>query len=320
MDIAAQYADVYTDFQGLSGLRAESGKNYPETLRKVAGQFEALFIQMMLKSMRDANLGEGLMDSEHVKTYQSMFDQQIALDLSKHSSLGLAEMMVRQLSAKGGTSDEPQDKQYTLAELPTALASHLVVAAAPPRPGDEVDTGSFELQTGGDWRPDTPEHFVKQLWPHAQRAADELGTAPELLIAQAALETGWGQHMIRGHDGRNSFNLFGIKADAHWQGTRALTETVEFRDGLMRRERAPFRAYDSLADSFSDYVSFLKVNPRYRQALQQASDAPAFARALSEAGYATDPDYHGKIEQIMDSTRLREAVSHARQEYSDTLG
>ena len=146
------------------------------------------------------------------------------------------------------------------------------------------------------------------------------GTAPELLIAQAALETGWGQHMIRGQDGRNSFNLFGIKADAHWQGARALTETVEFRDGLMRRERAPFRAYNSLADSFSDYVSFLKANPRYQQALQQADNAPAFARALSEAGYATDPDYHDKIEQIMDSPRLREAVSGARQDQSDALG
>jgi flagellar protein FlgJ len=319
MDIAAQYADVYTDFQGLAGLRAESGKNDPETLRKVAGQFEALFIQMMLKSMRDASLGEGLMDSEHVKTYQSMFDQQIALDLSKHSSLGLAEMMVRQLSPKGSAPDAAQHDQQTSVGSPAAPLPQLVMPAARPQPVDAVDSVNPEHETGGDWRPDTPESFVKQLWPHAQRAAAELGTAPELLIAQAALETGWGQHMIRGQDGHTSFNLFGIKADAHWQGKRALTETVEFRDGLMRRERAPFRAYTSLAESFSDYVSFLKANPRYQQALDQADDAPAFARALSEAGYATDPDYHGKIEQIMDSSRLREAVSGARQAQPDAL-
>ncbi len=320
MDIAAQYADVYTDFQGLAGLRAESGKNDPETLRKVAGQFEALFIQMMLKSMRDASLGEGLMDSEHVKTYQSMFDQQIALDLSQRSSLGLAEMMVRQLSPKGVARDAVQDDRQTIVGPPAVPLSQPVMPAARMQPVDAVDSGDRESETGGDWRPDTPEGFVKKLWPHAQRAAAELGTAPELLIAQAALETGWGQHMIRGQDGRNSFNLFGIKADAHWQEARALTETVEFRDGLMRRERAPFRAYSSLADSFSDYVSFLKANPRYQRALEQAGDAPAFARALSEAGYATDPDYHGKIEQIMDSSRLREAVSGARQDQSDALG
>jgi flagellar protein FlgJ len=320
MDIAAQYADVYTDFQGLSGLRAESGKNDPETLRKVAGQFEALFIQMMLKSMRDASLGEGLMDSEHVKTYQSLFDQQIALDLSKRSSLGLADMMVRQLSPKDSAVHAAQDEQQTIVGPPATPLPKLVMPAARPQPADAVDTGSLEKAKAGEWRPDTPESFVKQLWPHAQRAADELGTAPELLIAQAALETGWGQHMIRGQDGRNSFNLFGIKADAHWQGARALTETVEFRDGLMRRERAPFRAYNSLAESFSDYVSFLKANPRYQQALEQADNAPAFARALSEAGYATDPDYHGKIEQIMGSPRLREAVSGARQDQSDALG
>lgn len=319
MDIAAHYADVYTDFQGLAGLRAESQKNDPETLRKVAGQFEALFIQMMLKSMRDASLGEGLMDSEHVKTYQSMFDQQIALDLSKRSSLGLADMMVRQLSPKGSVPEaEPDTGRMPVGSL-TAVTPQLVMPAARPRPAETSASENLERGSADEWRPDTPEHFVKQLWPHAQRAADELGTAPELLIAQAALETGWGQHVIRGQDGRSSFNLFGIKADASWQGARVSTETVEFRDGLMRRERAPFRAYTSLEESFSDYVSFLKTNPRYQRALDQAGDAPAFAQALSEAGYATDPAYHGKIERIMDSARLRDAVSGARDTQSDTM-
>jgi flagellar protein FlgJ len=312
MNITSQYADVYTDFQGLSQLRAEagSGKNDQATLRKVAGQFEALFIQMMLKSMRDANLGEGLMDSEHVKTYQSMFDQQIALDLSKGGSLGLADMMVRQLSRGGEVPDK---------NAPVAALSSPSAPQATPMPVEAQSTDNAAAGNGGntqpanDWRPATPTGFVKELWPHAQRAADELGTTPEVLLAQAALETGWGQHIIRGQDGRNSLNLFGIKADAQWQGARAVTETVEFRDGLMRRERAPFRAYDSLAESFSDYVDFLKTNPRYQEALNQAANAPAFARALSQAGYATDPDYHGKIERILDSSRLQDAVSGAIQ-------
>jgi flagellar protein FlgJ len=318
MNIASQYADVYTDFQGLSQLRAEAGagKNDQATLRKVAGQFEALFIQMMLKSMRDANLGEGLMDSEHVKTYQSMFDQQIALDLSKGGSLGLADMMVRQLSRGGELPDNSAAVAAPLS-MPGALQTP-VQAKQPSLAVTHPDSGR-DAKSADDWRPATPAGFVKELWPHAQRAADELGTTPEVLLAQAALETGWGQHIIRGQDGRNSFNLFGIKADAQWQGARAVTETVEFRDGLMRRERAPFRAYDSLAESFSDYVDFLKTNPRYQEALNQAADAPAFARALSQAGYATDPDYHGKIERILDSSRLHEAVSGARQTRSDAL-
>jgi flagellar protein FlgJ len=160
-----------------------------------------------------------------------------------------------------------------------------------------------------DWQPDSPEAFVEELWPHAQRTAQELGTRPELLLAQAALETGWGQHMIRGTDGSNSLNLFGIKADARWQGERAVTETIEFEDGLMRKRRASFRAYASLADSFTDYADFLKANPRYREALHTAADAPAFARALSAAGYATDPDYSGKITRILDGERLRDALS-----------
>lgn len=320
MDIASQYADVYTDFQGLAALRAEAGNNREETLRKVAGQFEALFIQMMLKSMRDANLGEGLMDSEQVKTYQSMFDQQIALDLSKHNGLGLADMMVRQLSRAGvieaakppGTASDAT--ALPLAPLPPARP--LTVQPAQHKVGTPA---AIRHTDSTDWQPDSPEAFVKELLPHAERAAQALGTRPEVLVAQAALETGWGKHMIHSTDGVNSFNLFGIKADARWPGARVVTDTVEFKDGLMRKERATFRAYDSLADSFTDYVAFLKANPRYREALSQAADAPAFARALSDAGYATDPDYHGKIKRIMDSPRLRDAVSDTEQRRMEPL-
>jgi flagellar protein FlgJ len=260
------------------------------------------------------------MDGDHVKTYQSMFDQQIALDLSKGGSLGLADMMVRQLSPGSDVRSAAGTSEPGVTVLP---AAGMPLTATPATRAQAGATGADDLpeqEEIDDWRPDSPESFVRQLWPHAERAAAELGTAPELLIAQAALETGWGQHMIRGVDGSNSFNLFGIKADAQWQGPRAATETVEFRDGLMRKERAPFRAYDSLAESFSDYVNFLQENPRYRQALDRADNAPAFTRALAEAGYATDPDYHGKIQRIMDSPRLQEAVSGARQDQSDSVG
>jgi len=309
MNPAIIQTDVYTDIQGLSKLRAQARDNSEETLREVAGQFEALFIQMMLKSMRDANLGEGLLDSQHSRTYQSMYDKQIAIDLSKQQGLGLADMMVRQLSRSAGF-----ESGDSAAAAPTG-SSHPGLL----KPAQGVATPREKVNAAPDWKPDSPETFVRELWPHAQRTARDLGTRPELLLAQAALETGWGQHMIRGTDGSNSFNLFGIKADARWQGERALTETIEFEDGVMRKQHATFRAYASPADSFADYADFLKTNPRYREALNRAADAPSFARALAEAGYATDPDYSGKINRIMGSERLRDALSGIKDSVSEPL-
>ena len=321
MNPAIIQTDVYTDIQGLSKLRAQARNNSEETLREVAGQFEALFIQMMLKSMRDANLGEGLLDSQHSRTYQSMYDKQIAIDLSKQQGLGLADMMVRQLSR--AAEYESGDSAAAL-PVDSAHPGLLQPSQHKTTAGGKVNTseGGREGSLGPaapDWKPDSPETFVRELWPHAQRTARDLGTRPELLLAQAALETGWGQHVVRGTDGSNSFNLFGIKADARWQGERALTETIEFEDGVMRKQHATFRAYASLADSFADYADFLKTNPRYREALNRAADAPSFARALAEAGYATDPDYSGKINRIMGGERLRDALSGIKDSVSEPL-
>ncbi|VAW73579.1 Flagellar protein FlgJ [peptidoglycan hydrolase] [hydrothermal vent metagenome] len=308
--------DVYTDFQGLNALRgrvrtegkSEQGQS-EETLREVAGQFEALFLQMMLKSMREANLGEGMFDSEHTKTYQGMFDQQISLEMSRGRGIGLAEIMIQQLRRQQGGGDselKAEIKPEASLSMPSRQSFPAVNQVQPGVPTEKI------LSTGtkvSDWAPESPQEFVRDLWPHAQRAAEKLGAKPELLVAQAALETGWGQRMIRGTDGTNSFNLFGIKAGTDWQGARATTETIEFRDGLMRKERAQFRAYASPEESFSDYVDFLNRNPRYSEALRQTDDAPAFTRALADAGYATDPDYAGKINRIMDSAYLQETAS-----------
>jgi len=312
--------DVYTDFKGLAELRGRAADNSEETLREVAGQFEALFIQMMLKSMRDAGLGEGLMDSEHTKTYQSMYDQQLAIDMSKKQGLGLAEMMVRQLRRADAVAPEPDDAAAAAA-LDFDTQHRVTRAQQLPQPLSIQPQQAIQQSPAAqrDWQPASKEDFVRELWPHAQRAAHELGARPEALIAQAALETGWGKHMIRGTDGQNSFNLFGIKADARWQGERAVTETVEFRDGLMRRERATFRAYPSLADGFAGYADFLQANPRYRDALQAGADASGFVRALSEAGYATDPDYAQKINRIMNSESLLDTVSGLKQAAREPL-
>lgn len=321
MSAIAGSADVYTDFNGLARLRGKARDDQSEeTLREVAGQFEALFIQMMLKSMRDASLGEGLLDSQQSKTYQSMFDQQIALDMSKHQGLGLAEVLVRQLR-KGSSSEQVDPAAAPVSPQMQALA---LSAPAQQQPRADVEMSRAEPVSAAaprpaDWRPDSPQVFVRDLWPHAQKAARELGTSPEFLIAQAALETGWGQHMIRGRDGRNSFNLFGIKADAGWQGRRVTTETLEFRDGLMRRERAPFRAYVSPEESFSDYADFLRSNPRYAEALQRAGDSTGFGQALADAGYATDPQYPQKINRILNGERMQDTLAEIRGELDTSL-
>lgn len=256
-------ASVYTDFQGLAALRGEARKESPEALRAVAKEFEAIFMQMMLKSMRAANLGEGIFDSEQGGFYQEMFDKQIAMDLAQRKGLGLADVLVRQLSRGGDARPSPAAAR---AEAPSFAS-----------PGD----------------------FVARLRGDARGAAERLGVATEVLLAQAALETGWGRHIMRTPEGGSSHNLFGIKAGPDWQGARVVATTVEYRDGVAAREQAVFRAYDSFADSFDDYADFLQAHPRYREALSQGDDPGAYLRALQEAGYATDPRYAEKIGAIL---------------------
>lgn len=271
--MSIQGAGVYTDFKGLAELKADARERSPEALRETARQFEALFLQMMLKSMRSATQEGGLFDSQQTKFYQEMFDQQVALDLAGRGGTGLTQMLVRQL---GGAPSAP--------DMPAAPSFKVSAPRAP---------------AAADWAPATPAEFARDLWPHAERAAARLGVAPEVLIAQAALETGWGGQQIRHADGRSAYNLFGIKADTRWSGARVEVETTEYVDGAPRRERAAFRAYESLAQAFDDYARFLQDDRRYGQALAAAPDAEGYLRGLQAAGYATDPAYADKILDIL---------------------
>ncbi len=298
MTAPVTHTDLYMDFKGLAETRASAKQNDPQALREVAGQFEALFLQMMLKSMRDASLGEGIFDSDHSKTYQSMFDKQISMDLSQKQGIGLADMIIQQLSGNPMGAVPENQPIIPLVDTKAVESLHLNM--------DERVRAIVPLAetVTEDWKPDSPQAFVDDLWPQARDAAADLGVNPEVLIAQAALETGWGKSMLRGVDGSNSFNLFGIKADASWQGRKVFSDTVEYQDGLMRKERAAFRAYDSPAESFNDYVDFLRSNPRYKTALQAVSDNAKFTDALQQAGYATDPKYANKINNILSSQPL----------------
>jgi peptidoglycan hydrolase FlgJ len=276
-------ASSVIDFQGLAKLRAQSQEGGGDNLKEVAAQFESLFIQMMLKSMREASPAEDeIFNSDAMKQYRDMMDQQLALDMARKGGVGLADHIVSQLG--GGE-----------APIPTSPSGQSYVAVA--QQISSAATQSPVVSKGEDWRPDSPEAFIRDLLPKANKASEELGVPAEAIVAQAALETGWGKHQMQLPEGRSSFNLFGIKAGPDWDGRTVRVQTLEYRDGIAQKETALFRAYDSLEEGLQDYVSFLKGNNRYATALSQ-QDADGFAKALQEAGYATDPQYADKIQSI----------------------
>lgn len=302
--------DFYYDRQGLDQLRAKSRENAPEALRQVAQQFESVFLKMMLKSMRDASFGDPMMDSNAVQFYRQMGDDQLALDLSKTGSLGLADMIVEQMgrylpAAKEGVEDgktlpvtasvsRESDNVFAQVEAARKESDKLqrkVLGARISTMLPFSNENPFDGSVGG---------FVDALMPHAAATAKLLGVQAEVLVAQAALETGWGKHMVRGADGRSSNNLFNIKADSRWSGESAVTETTEYYGGKAVKEQAAFRAYASMADSFKDYALFLRGNSRYGDALTKTGDARGFLNALQAAGYATDPRYAEKVLNILE--------------------
>ncbi|HHI76446.1 MAG TPA: flagellar assembly peptidoglycan hydrolase FlgJ [Gammaproteobacteria bacterium] len=304
--MAIELAQVYTDFAGLGALRARAREDRKGALDEVARQFESLFTQMMLRSMRDASFGGGLLDSRNTEFYRDMYDQQLAVELSRQRGLGLAEVIKRQLGGMQGRTGPGRSVQdYRREALPAAVqaaaaaASERVPSAAPP-----AESAPPALDG-------TPETFVRVLAPAARAAARRLGLPPEALLAQAALETGWGAHVMRRPDGASSHNLFGIKADGRWSGERVSVTTLEYKDGVALKTRADFRAYNDWADSFEDYVRFVRDNPRYRKALQATDDAGRYFEELQRAGYATDPAYARKIRRILESGPLRTAMNTA---------
>ncbi len=286
--------DIYTDLQGLSQLRRQAQSNSPEALRAVAKQFEGLLMQMMLKSMRDASTGDGLMDNEQTEFYQGMFDQQLALSLSNGQGMGLANMLIKQLG--GNFSEPPKDRNEGVKDRPfTFPGASAMPSVALPQASNNVDPQPVF---------GSPEEFSKSLWPLAQKTGKELGIAPQAILAQAALETGWGKFIIKHSDGRSTHNLFGIKADQRWQGEHVVLPALEYADGQAVKRKESFRSYDSYAASFSDYANFLRSNPRYEKALMSGHDPMLFTQALHAAGYATDPDYHSKINNIINSSAM----------------
>ena len=285
MELDLSSAGIYTEFSGLSKLKLAAKNNSPEALQVVAEQFEAFFLQLMLKQMRDSSLAEGIFDSDKTRFYQDMMDQQMALDMAKQHSIGIADSIVRQLQHTVKT-----DESMQLKPLPSRPGAFNPVM----RKGSINSFNSFS----------SPSDFINAMRPYAEQAAAELGVPANVLLAQSALETGWGQKIIRSNDGNSSHNLFGIKADSRWQGESVRVGSLEYRDGTARQEVSAFRVYDSYQESFRDYVDFIKSNERYSPALRQVNSSGEYIKALQEAGYATDPEYADKVMTII----KREAI------------
>ncbi|PAU80358.1 flagellar assembly peptidoglycan hydrolase FlgJ [Halovibrio salipaludis] len=306
-------AHVYTDMSAMSDLKRLADTDRDKALEKVAKQFESLFLQQMMKSMRSANevFSEGnYLNSQETEQYQDMFDKQLTLSLTRERSIGIADQLVRQLGGGEQGADRP-DARTSITEYSRDLP------APDPKLAERVDevrqmmpeegnAGSGSADGGGKELPEQfngPEQFVQELSPIARDVSEKTGVPAQVMIAQAALETGWGRNMIGGEQ-EPSRNLFGIKADERWNGDKVEITTTEYRDGLPLKEKADFRAYPDYASSFEDYASFLNENPRYQKVLQQADDPQAFAQALQDAGYATDPGYADKIQNIMERPTL----------------
>jgi peptidoglycan hydrolase FlgJ len=283
-DLTAQMA---LDVQGLNRLKVDSKTPSRETLKAAAQQFEALFLNMMLKSMRDATPQDGITDSEQTRMYTSMLDQQLSLKLSSRG-VGLADLMVKQL---GQTL--PSDALTPDALAPAATTPALANPAQAPlnsNPGQTVPAAN---------QPGHVSEFSQKLMPHAVEASQATGVPAHFMMAQAALESGWGRHEVRGVNGQASHNLFGIKAGPSWKGATVDAFTTEYVDGKPHQTLARFRAYDSYGESFQDYARLLKSNPRYQNVLAQGQDMAGFAQGLQQAGYATDPNYASKLMAVM---------------------
>lgn len=337
----AGLSDVYTG--GYAELRTRARADDPAARAEVAKQLEAYFVQQLLKRMRETSFGDTFFDSHAADLYHEVFEQQISLQMAERGDLGFADFISTGIqgyrarastASLGRVSNSPPNARVTAPSaqpepavstattspdqppaLPRQFTAERLKAAAAAALGPHTDTrvDSVPSPSGAATLYESPQDFVRAVLPHARKAAHALGTTPDVLVAQAALETGWGQHVLPAAKGVSSHNLFGIKADARWDGPQAFRRTLEYDDGVMKRVQAPFRVYRDVGHSFEDYVAFIQSNPRYRAALRSA-DGPRYASELQSAGYATDPRYAKKIIALMkqEPIRLAAAVSEPK--------
>ncbi len=293
------------DTKGLDQLRQSAKANSPDALKTAATQFEALFLNMMMKSMREATPQEGMFDNQQTKMYTSMLDQQMSQNLAKRG-VGLADVLIRQLSqssaalAIGAEQPGPPAKEaLSIPNLQDAAKYLRPTGSAATAPVAAPVAAMTETGRAAAERPAHIRAFQDKLGAHADEASRATGVPAKFMLGQAALESGWGKREIKGADGSASHNLFGIKAGPGWKGKVAEAVTTEYVNGVPQTRVEKFRAYDSYADSFRDYAKLLTSNHRYEKVLASAQDASGFAHGLQRAGYATDPHYATKLTRII---------------------
>lgn len=278
------------------------------TDKKVAQQFEAMFIQMLLKQAHQPSMLSGPFDSQQTRMAQSLGDQQMALQLSD-PGIGLAQALLAQINARRGVTASTQAAS-TPPELEGSRVPGLRSRIGPDiKPGSVASISGLINMLGGTSAmgmalaavKDAPDHirsFVSAMSGAAKTAAGGSGVPLKLMLGQAALESGWGTRQIRDEDGKPSYNLFGIKAGSGWAGKVVNVLTTEYQDGVPRKVMQLFRAYDSYEASFADYAKLISQSPRY-QDVMAAPSAEAAAQKMQDAGYATDPAYASKLISIM---------------------
>lgn len=276
-----------TDTHSIDALRSRAATDPKAAIKEVAKQFEALFMQELMKSMRQAQqaMSSGMFDNAGSQMGTDMLDTQFATKMTGLPG-GLSEAIAKQLERQMGGGSP--------AAVPLAPAA---AAGAP-------------LAASAAKVPQRQSDFLVKHQDAARAAEAQTGIPAAFMVSQAAHETGWGKHEIRHADGSSSFNLFGIKAGANWKGKVAEVTTTEFVDGAPRKVTARFRAYDSYADSFADYAKLMKTSPRYGQVVANADSAQGFAQGLQRAGYATDPAYADKLTRVINTTlRLQRSLA-----------
>lgn len=304
------------DVKSSQDIREAMQKDPKAGLQAAAQQFETMFLQMVMKSMRDATPQDGPFNSEQTRFYTAMLDQQLAQNMASGKGLGFAKLIEQQLGGALAGSDPA-------AALSAAkTAGHALPLATPDlrhqqplglaRAAEVVQNAVAQQAiagagASGEAVSPTAKEFVNKVWPHAVEASRSTGIPPQFLVAHAALESGWGKSEIRRADGSTTYNLFGIKAGKSWAGSAAEASTTEYVDGEAQRVTAKFRSYGSYAEAFGDYANLLRNSPRFG-AVIGSQDGTEFAKRLQQAGYATDPAYADKLSRIINGPTLRQAL------------
>jgi flagellar protein FlgJ len=334
----AQPQDVFTDLNSLQSINDIGRENKDRALRKVAEQFESMFVKMMMKSMRDANQvfkEDSLLSSPEEDFYQQMYDDQMSLNLTGKQGMGLADVIYRQLNQEYGDPSKRGEVQWQPIDDRRKNFSHAIdfnqiekkntqLQREQSQAAINIDTSFVNSRVSKEivaeekqQQFDSPEDFIEKLYPAAEKIAKEMGVSPKAIISQAALETGWGKFMISSaadENGvkENSFNFFGIKADSRWSGDKVTVTTHEYRDGKRVTEKADFRSYPNIEAGLKDYSKFLQAS-RYEKAMAAGTDVEKYATELQQAGYATDPNYAKKITRIANSDLMNTAIAQTQE-------